>query len=176
MLTLRNEITNQKNKLISMEAKSIDLHSDVETLTTLAQSAGQNLGQARHTMVGLSDELAQLYHLVCTVNGETPNRVLLDHKSDDFDNDSLSTLQSQFKSDILTSKARLIEDLQSFNDAIEIKKYVDTVNDQIKYLKTAVEHTIELNKNKVISSGESSDSKYFTTYFYSLNHIICIRE
>lgn len=161
MLTLRNEITNQKNKLISMEAKSIDLHSDVETLTTLAQSAGQNLGYARHTIVGLSDELAQLYHLVCTVNGETPNRVLLDHKSDDFDNDSLSTLQSQFKSDILTSKARLIEDLQSFNDAIEIKKYVDTINDQIKYLKTAVEHTIELNKNKVIGSGENSDCKCF---------------
>lgn len=159
MLTLRNEITNQKNKLIAMETKSIDLHSDVETLTTLAQSAGQNLGQARHTIVGLSDELAQLYHLVCTVNGETPNRVLLDHKSDDFDNDSLSTLQSQFKSDILTSKVRLIEDLQSFNDAIEIKKYVDTVNDQIKYLKTAVEHTIEINKNKVSSGDALSENK-----------------
>lgn len=169
MLTLRNEITNQKNKLISMETKSIDLHSDVETLTNLAQTAGQNLGQARHTIVGLSDELAQLYHLVCTVNGETPNRVLLDHKSDDlnYDNDSLSTLQSQFKSDILISKTRLIEDLQSFNDAVEIKKYVDTVNDQIKYLKTAVEHTIELNKNKISSSGdEISESKLLIIFWF----------
>lgn len=161
MLTLRNEITNQKNKLISMEAKSHDLHGDVETLTSLAQTAGQNLGMARSTIISLSDELAQLYHLVCTVNGETPNRVLLEHKSDDlsFDNDSLSTLQSQFKSDILISKSHLIEDLQAFTDAVEIKKYIDTVTDQIKYLKTAVEHTIELNKNKVV--GDVSESEYW---------------
>lgn len=159
LLILRTEITNLKNKLISTEQKSLDLHSDVETLTTLSQSAGQSLGSARSTLMTLSDEVAQLYHLVCTVNEETPNRVLLDHKSDDlsFDNDSLSTIQSQFKSDILISKSRLIEDLQSFNDAVEIKKYIDTVNDQIKYLKTAVEHTIELNKNKV--HGDASESK-----------------
>lgn len=159
LLVLRTEITNLKNKLISTEQKSLDLHSDVETLTTLSQSAGQSLGSARSTLMSLSDEIAQLYHLVCTVNEETPNRVLLDHKSDDlsFDNDSLSTIQSQFKSDILISKSRLIEDLQSFNDAVEIKKYIDTVNDQIKYLKTAVEHTIELNKNKV--HGDASESK-----------------
>lgn len=162
LLILRTEITNLKNKLISTEQKSLDLHSDVETLTTLSQSAGQSLGSARSTLMTLSDEVAQLYHLVCTVNEETPNRVLLDHKSDDlsFDNDSLSTIQSQFKSDILISKSRLIEDLQSFNDAVEIKKYIDTVNDQIKYLKTAVEHTIELNKNKVHgdASGESKET------------------
>lgn len=50
-----------------------------------------------------------------------------------------------------------MEDLQPLADAIEIKKYVDTVNDQIKHLKTAVEHTIELNKNKVrgdVTEGE----------------------
>ena len=35
---------------------------------------------------------------------------------------------------------------------MEIKKYVDTVSDQIRHLKTAVEHTIELNKNKVRST------------------------
>lgn len=169
MLTLRNEITNQKNKLISMETKSIDLQSDVEILTNLAQVAGQNLMHARSTIIGLSEELAQLYHLVCTVNGETPNRVLLEHKSDDLncDNDSLSTLQSQFKSDILTSKTRLIEDLQAFNDAVEIKRYVDTVNDQIKYLKNAVEHTIEWNKNKTLATGEISESKFdLIIYFY----------
>lgn len=41
---------------------------------------------------------------------------------------------------------------------MEIKKYVDTVSDQIKYLKTAVEHTIELNKNKV--RGDISESMF----------------
>lgn len=81
--TLRNEVTNLKNKLLATEQKSLDLQSDVQTLTHISQNAGQSLGSARSTLVALSDDLAQLYHLVCTVNGETPTRVLLDHKSDD---------------------------------------------------------------------------------------------
>lgn len=103
MAVLRNEITNLKNKvqlhlsgifdkltkttrflqLLSSEQKSLDLHSDVQVLTTLSQTAGQSLNNTRSNLVSLSDDLAQLYHLVCTVNGETPNRVLLDHKNDD---------------------------------------------------------------------------------------------
>ncbi|XP_001650055.2 protein bicaudal D [Aedes aegypti] len=158
MAVLRNEITNLKNKLLSSEQKSLDLHSDVHVLTTLSQTAGQSLNSTRSNLVSLSDDLAQLYHLVCTVNGETPNRVLLDHKNDDlsFDNDSLSAIQSQLKSDILTSKPHVFEDLQALSDAVEIKKYVDTISDQIKYLKSAVEHTIELNKDKVsdVAAGD----------------------
>lgn len=148
MATLRDEITNLKNKLLTTEQRSLDLHSDVQTLTIISQNAGQSLGSARAVLVGLSEDLAQLYHLVCTVNGETPSRVILDHKNDEFsyDNDSLSAIQSQFKSDILVQKAHALEDLQALADSVEIKKYVDTVSDQIKHLKTAVEHTIEMNK------------------------------
>ncbi|TDG53446.1 hypothetical protein AWZ03_000261 [Drosophila navojoa] len=158
--TLRNEVTNLKNKLLSTEQKSLDLQSDVQTLTHISQNAGQSLGSARSTLVALSDDLAQLYHLVCTVNGETPSRVLLDHKTDDmsFENDSLTAIQSQFKSDVFTARPQIIEDLQGLADSVEIKKYVDTVSDQIKHLKTAVEHTIDLNKHKVrAEGGESSD-------------------
>lgn len=159
MSTLRDEITNLKNKLLATEQKSLDLHSDVQTLTIISQNAGQSLGSARSTLVGLSDDLAQLYHLVCTVNGETPSRVILDHKTDEFsyDNDSLSAIQSQFKSDILVQKAHVLEDLQALADSVEIKKYVDTVTDQLKHLKTAVEHTIELNKNGTRMDSSSGD-------------------
>lgn len=83
MTVLRNEITNLKNKLMTTEQKSLDLHSDVRTLTALSQNAGQSLNTARGTLMTLSDDVAQLYHLVCTVNGDTPNRVLLDHKNED---------------------------------------------------------------------------------------------
>ncbi|XP_037958439.1 protein bicaudal D [Teleopsis dalmanni] len=161
MTSLRNEITNLKNKLLATEQKSLDLKSDVKTLTSISQNAGQSLSSARSTLVALSDDLAQLYHLVCTVNGEVPSRVLLDHKNDDmsFDNDSLSTIQSQFKSDVFISRSQIVEDLQGLADSVEIKKYVDTVSDQIKHLKTAVEHCIELNKNKV--RGDISEADKF---------------
>lgn len=159
MATLRDEITNLKNKLLATEQKSLDLHSDVETLTTISQNAGQSLGTARSTLIGLSDDLAQLYHLVCTVNGEMPSRVILDHRTEEFsyDNDSLSAIQSQFKSDILVQKAHVLEDLQALADSVEIKKYVDTVNDQLRHLKTAVEHTIKMNKNGTRIDSPSGD-------------------
>lgn len=69
----------------------------------------------------------------------------------------MTAIQSQFKSDVFISKPQIIEDLQGLADSVEIKKYVDTVSDQIKYLKNAVEHTIELNKNKV--RGDISECK-----------------
>lgn len=74
-----------------------------------------------------------------------------------FENDSLTAIQSQFKSDVFISKPQIVEDLQGLADSVEIKKYVDTVSDQIKHLKTAVEHTIELNKNKV--RGDVTEGK-----------------
>lgn len=77
-----------------------------------------------------------------------------------FENDSLTAIQSQFKSDIFTSRSHTIEDLQGLADSVEIKKYVDTVSDQIKHLKTAVEHTIEHNKNKV--RGDISEGNNFS--------------
>lgn len=83
MTSMRNEITNLKNRLLSTEQKTLDLQSDVQTLTSISQNSGQSLASARSTLVVLSDELAQLYHLVCTVNGDMPKRILLDHKNDD---------------------------------------------------------------------------------------------
>lgn len=82
----------------------------------------------------------------------------------------MTAIQSQFKSDVFISKPQIIEDLQGLADSVEIKKYVDTVSDQIKYLKNAVEHTIELNKNKV--RGDISECK--TSRDNSLGMLISI--
>lgn len=53
------------------------LESDVGTLSKLAAEAGSSLESAQNDLQNMSDELAQLYHHVCTVNGETPSRVSL---------------------------------------------------------------------------------------------------
>lgn len=159
MVTLRDEITSLKNRLLSTEQRSLDLHSDVETLANISQIAGQSLSTARNTLTVLSEDLAQLYHLVCTVNGETPSRVLLDHKSEELslENDSLSAIQSQFKSDVLLQRAHALEDLQGLADSVEVKKYVDTVNDQLKHLRLAVERTLEFNKAGVRGEPRNED-------------------
>lgn len=79
-LQLRTEITNIKNKLLDTEQKSAELALDVRILGEIAGEAGSALDVAQNDLSTVSDELAQLYHHVCTVNGETPSRVLLDHE------------------------------------------------------------------------------------------------
>lgn len=69
--------------MLANEQKTLDLHNDFQTLTKISHNAGQSLGAARTTLAAVSDDVAQLYHFVCTVNGETPNRVIFDHKTED---------------------------------------------------------------------------------------------
>lgn len=126
------------------------LESDVSTLSKLVVEAGGSLESAQNDLQNMSDELAQLYHHVCTVNGETPTRVILDHEKILPENESetgkIEWCRSLFKSDIE------IKDLESLTKAKEIGRNVETVVDQVKHLKKAVEHTIDLTKLKGIKS------------------------
>ena len=58
----------------------MSLESDIHLLGELAGEAGTSLDAAQNDLLTVSEELAQLYHHLCTVNGETPNRVILDHE------------------------------------------------------------------------------------------------
>lgn len=132
------------------EQRSAQLESDVFTLSKLTAEAGGFLDSAQNDLQNLSDELAQLYHHVCTVNGETPSRVILDHEKSEMpekeENGKMDWGRTLFKTDIQ------IKDLESLGKAKEIAKHIETAMDQIKHLRSAVEHTIELSKVKGMQS------------------------
>lgn len=81
-LQLRNEITNLKNKVLDTEQKSMDLENDLKLLKQFASDAGTSLEETQNNLQVATEELAQLYHHVCTVNGQTPSRVILDHEKE----------------------------------------------------------------------------------------------
>lgn len=60
------------------------------------------------------------------------------------------------------SQPNVFEDLQGLGDALEIRKHVDTIKDQVKYLKTAVEHAIELNKDKIPNNVNGEPILFFS--------------
>ena len=62
------------------EQRVMSLESDIHLLGELAGEASSSLDTAQNDLLTVSEELAQLYHHLCTVNGETPNRVILDHE------------------------------------------------------------------------------------------------
>ncbi|XP_044734868.1 protein bicaudal D isoform X2 [Chrysoperla carnea] len=155
-LQLRTEVTNLKNKLLDMEQKSAELETDVRILGEIAGEAGSALDVAQNDLSTVSDELAQLYHHVCTVNGETPSRVVLDHEKHAPTIGELSKmqiLQSRLKTDIP------LKNLESLSDAAEMAKHVETIVDQIKHLRSAVENTIELSKMKGMRMSSSEGNK-----------------
>ena len=113
--------------------------------------AGGFLDSAQNDLQNISDELAQLYHHVCTVNGEIPSRVVLDHEKivpeKEEENGKIEWCRTLFKIDIQ------IKDLESLSKAKEVAKHIETAMDQIKHLRNAVEHTIELSKVKGMQSN-----------------------
>lgn len=79
-LQLRTEVTNLKNKLIDTEQKTLELEADIRLLGDFTSEASSSLDIAQNDLQTITDDLAQLYHHVCTVNGETPSRVVLEHE------------------------------------------------------------------------------------------------
>ncbi|MBZ5797894.1 hypothetical protein K8353_48590, partial [Burkholderia contaminans] len=65
-LQLRTEITNLKNKLLDTEQKSMDLEGDLKLLREFASEAGASLDETHINLQNVTEELAQLYHHVCT--------------------------------------------------------------------------------------------------------------
>ncbi|XP_011306932.1 protein bicaudal D isoform X2 [Fopius arisanus] len=153
---LRSELTNLRNKLLDTEHKNTQLESDVGIVSKLAAEAGGCLDTAQNDLQNISDELAQLYHHVCAVNGETPSRVILDHEKivpmkEEESSGRIEWLRT------LSKTGLPIKDLESLSKAKEIGKHIETVMDQIKHLSNAVEHTIDMSKLKG-TQGAVSDA------------------
>lgn len=161
-LQLKNEITNLKNKILDTEQKSMDLENDLKLLKEFASDAGTSLEETQNNLQNVTEELAQLYHHVCTVNGQTPSRVILDHEKlggmtpmtetapPICEMSKLEQLRNRLKNDIP------LHELEGLNDTAELAKHVNTIVDQIKYLRTAIENTIELSKIK----GHKTEASY----------------
>lgn len=77
---MRTEITNLKNKLLDTEQKGMDLEGDLKLFKEFSVDAGASLEDTQSNLQTVTEDLAQLYHHVCTVNGQTPSRVILDHE------------------------------------------------------------------------------------------------
>lgn len=159
---LRNEITNLKNRILDADKRSLDLENDLKLIKDFAVEAGVTVEDAQNNLQTVTEDLAQLYHHLCTVNGRTPNRVMLEHErhvidkenDEDVHVDKIERLRNNLKNDLV------INDLECLNDTMLIAKHASTIIDQIKHLKNAIECTIELSKCKGPKNEINYDCKY----------------
>ncbi|GBN29119.1 Protein bicaudal D [Araneus ventricosus] len=182
---LRNEIAELKIQVQTYNNKVKELEDDLHIMGEIAKEARFALNFTQDDLVAVSEELAQLYHHVCMVNGETPSRIMLDHvkgshiagstdtnaESPESDKDQpysllfnvnaskLDTLKEKLKSDIAIQI--LLEEDKNENRSELVtpsNRLLDTIRDQLSHLSKAVENTIEIYRQKNLHTGNQEHS------------------
>jgi len=192
------EITRLQNSTAEQEERIRRLEADLSVMSQLATETQGTLSTTQDSLVQVTEDIANLYHLVCEVNGETPNRLMLEHvrgKSARKDRKSKSTavatqsgLVSAEKDDqsappkasadvpdsnkpgkelqhpvSLSDRGQSPEEdknsgtEETRGDPIACSKLVETINDQIKFLRSAVERSVELSRQKRNESGSGME-------------------
>ena len=144
----------------------------------------------------MTEDIANLYHLVCEVNGETPNRLTLEHvrgkpgkkatkrkavvrsltptatspsvvvgengqpavpKPSTNSGDTVECGKEEQQAITSTDHEESPEKEETRGDPIACCKLVETINDQIKFLRGAVKRSVELSRQRQNESGSSME-------------------
>ena len=150
-----------------------DLEKDLKSMSRIANDSRGSLKLTQDDMVKVTEELAQLYHLVCEVNGETPSRVMLEHakaaarlsKSDSHEGSDETQDQEKASSegnekDRTPAKKKKSKSDKSASKDFEVDpnsapKLTETILDQTKYLKKAIEHLMEVSRSRNIDTEQA---------------------
>ena len=144
---LREELSVFKEKYQKMEAE----------LQTANVQNGENQVTLNHTqdeLLRVTEDLSALYHLLCELNGDTPNRLMLEHvqgrrfrrQRSPKDNDDKSSSDNDKDSDREKSPDKELR--QPKGDPITCYQLTETIHDQVKYLRRAVHRTIEQSRQR----------------------------
>lgn len=169
---LRDEIANLKNKVHDYEQLISDIKDDLNIVSNATDMTQTRLGSTQEELLAVSDDLAQLYHHVCTVNGETPSRVVLDHAKGSRieDGETMASTEDVPSTEKTPATDGLpIERLRTelFRAALLRENLLDpsqcvtlgeTLRDQVRHLRVAVETTMEMGRNRVPTIGDGAGS------------------
>ena len=76
---LKSEMTTLREKLLTCETKLEEMEVELQSMDECALDAHKTIDSTQSDLNAISEELAALYYQVCTVQGVTPQRVMLDH-------------------------------------------------------------------------------------------------
>lgn len=159
---LQEEVLNFKNKLTESDEIVKGLQDDVKSMSDLAGEAQGSLNCTQDELRYVSNDLTKLYKHVCSANGETPKNVgqQVTEKAQENGDATKSATPSPSSSPV--NQKGVPEERQSPmgsenpNDADEradplsCYRLISTVRDQVKFLKRAVEKTVEVSRQRAI--------------------------
>jgi hypothetical protein len=76
---MKAELTALRGQLSAQERAVADLGHDMKIMESLAAEAQSSLGTLQNELTIVTEELAKIYHHICTANNITPSRIMLEH-------------------------------------------------------------------------------------------------
>ncbi|XP_022657679.1 protein bicaudal D-like [Varroa jacobsoni] len=145
----KDQVANLMNKISTYEQQISDLDEDLKILENIGDTFLTNIVSALEDIASVQEDVAQLYHHVCTLNGQTPNRVVLDHAKGEQKEGHKSRVEV-LADNLQTNNCRQLAFKRV--DPSQVKAQVETLKDQVKFLKEAVESALG-NPHKLIGAG-----------------------
>ena len=161
---LEEKILNLKTKEEESDQTIRTLREDVQSMTSLAGEAKGSLTCTQDELKLVSEDLAKLYQQVCMANGDTPNQLVLEH---------LKTLSPRYKSTKPINGSRIMNgDIRNMagdeitvtvkngddrkddehpeepGDPLACYKLITAVRDQVRFLRKAVEKTVDISRER----------------------------
>jgi protein bicaudal D len=152
------------------------LEADLMNVSTSAGSSQTMLSATQEDLNRVSGEIAKLYYLMCEVNGNTPNRVMLEHakgrqfarqpSSHEFSGNVSDGGASEKSGSERDEKSPIREFLPleplvigsgasevSLEQPASCRSLLETVHDQIRYLRFEVEKSADAWRQKQLASA-----------------------
>lgn len=148
-ILFKDQVANLMNKISTYEQQMADLDEDIKILESIGDTFQSNTASALEDIASVQEDIAQLYHHVCTLNGQTPNRVVLDHAKGDQKEGQKSRVEV-LADNLRTDGCRQLAFKRV--DPGQVKTQVETLRDQVKFLKEAVESAVG-NPHKLTGAG-----------------------
>ena len=76
---MKAELAGLRDQLQAQDRAVADLGHDIKIMDSLAAEAQTALGTVQNELTIVTEELAKIYHHICTANNITPSRVMLEH-------------------------------------------------------------------------------------------------
>ena len=76
---MKNDMCDLKSDITANEKSIGDLNHDIKIMDSLSVEAQKALGLCQNELYNVTEELAKIYHHICTAHNITPSRIMLEH-------------------------------------------------------------------------------------------------
>lgn len=162
---LEEQNMNFKNNLAESEEIVKGLQDDVKSMSDLAGEAQGSLNCTQDELRYVSNDLAKLYKHVCSANGEKPSKLIMQgdkvqEKKDPTKSGRESSAASSSPTPVNQNGvpeerqspmgSENPNDSEERADPMSCYRLISTVRDQVKFLKRAVEKSVEVSRQRAL--------------------------